>query len=117
MARYELDLQAAILNHEYSYRDYYGELCVQEGTSWGEFWAEEHDELDIPEFGKLSVIETVGGEGQGDHAHVVFKLVDAVGSVTYYKVDGYYSSYDGVDWDGSDLYSVQKREKTITVYE
>lgn len=118
MARYELDLQEAILSSTYSYRHWRtGEFCVAEVEGWHSFWGEEVTELDVEDFGHIEVVETTGGEGQGDHAHIVFKLTDVDGNESFYKVDGYYSSYDGVDWDGSDLYSVTPREKTITVYE
>lgn len=58
-------------------------------------------------------IESVGGEGQGDHRHVVHVIVpsgnfekpDATGKVPgaigYFKINGYYCSNDGTTWDNS----------------
>ena len=57
------------------------------------------------------LVEDFGGEGLGDHAHVVIRVDDKL-----FKIDGYYSSYDGTDWD-TEWYEVKPAEKTITVYE
>lgn len=65
----------------------------------------------IPLLGRVKLVEQVGGEGQGDHAHLVFQ----VGSRLFRK-DGYHASFDGTHYDG-DLYVVTRQEKTVTVYE
>lgn len=112
------DLQRAILSSVYTYVPWRATEPVEaQIDGWSDFHHEEVTELDVEGFGHLQVIDTTGGEGQGDHAHIVFKLTEDDFTVRYYKVDGYYSSYDGVDWDGSDLYEVTPRERTITVYE
>lgn len=57
-----------------------------------------------------------GGEGQGDMWYSVkyFPYHDV-----YIRVDGYYSSYEGVDFEdwADSCKEVKPKEKTITVYE
>lgn len=81
---------------------------------WGEL--SELDEELVPDFGTVSVVTQEGGEGQGDQYFVVWKLTDENGDEYYFRADGYYSSYEGVEWDGAELRQVQPRQKTITVY-
>ncbi len=69
--------------------------------------------LEVPELGLLEAVEDYGGEGQGEEFWVVFRVV-STGQL--FRVDGYYSSYDGGSLDGSP-YEVVPVEKTITVYE
>jgi hypothetical protein len=71
----------------------------------------------VPEVGAVEVVERVGGEGEGDHKHIVFRITPMWTSVTrYFKKNGYYSSYDGTDWDGA-FFEVEPVRKTVTVYE
>jgi len=85
-------------------------------NAWS-FWDYGANEVeDVPGLGAVEVIDNVGGEGQGDHVHLVFKVTSPKGGVRHFKIDGYYSSYEGTDWDGV-LYEVEPREKTVTVYE
>lgn len=91
------------------------EAILAEGD-WYEYQYEEITEVDLPEFGYLEVVEIVGGgEGSGEHMHIVFKLTCDDGTEEYFKVDGFYSSFGGSEWDGT-LYSVTPQQKTITVY-
>ena len=65
----------------------------------------------------IQQVEQVGGEGEGDHYHIVTSLTKD-NKTTLIKHVGYYSSYIGVEFDGLDSYDiVEKKEKTITVYE
>jgi hypothetical protein len=61
-------------------------------------------------------VDQVGGEDEGSHWHSVkyFKDHDV-----YIKVTGWYSSYDGTDFESWDeaCSEVQPQQKTITVYE
>lgn len=64
----------------------------------------------------LKLVHEVGGhEGDGEYAERVFEH-DNDGEKIYVKFTGFYSSYDGTDWD-SDFAMVTPREKMITVYE
>jgi hypothetical protein len=65
---------------------------------------------------KLSVETEFGGEGEGDSRWIVIKAVSDDGTEQFFRMDGYYASYDGSTWDG-EFYEVRPREKTITVYE
>lgn len=59
----------------------------------------------------LEHVADFGGEGEGEHAHVVFKIGEQL-----FKKDAYYASHDGYYWDG-ELSEVRPTQKTITVYE
>lgn len=89
-----------------------------EVSSWHD-WDYEITEAELEGIGHVKVIDNVGGEGEGDHRHLVFQLTPTDGNeeVQYFKLDGYYSSYAGTEWDDSDLYEVRPKQKTITVYE
>ena len=69
----------------------------------------------FPGLGKWKEVDSYGGEGQGETWWTVihFKEID-----TYIKINGFYTSYDGTQFDGwGELSVVQPRQKTITVYE
>ena len=62
-------------------------------------------------FGKLWVVDREGGSDQGSYAHVVF----TVDGLRFFRKTGFYSSYEGYDWDGS-FREVEAKQETITVY-
>lgn len=70
----------------------------------------------LPGLGKWVEVDSYGGEGQGETWWVVihFKEPDV-----YIKINGYYTSYDGTNFDSfeDDMRIVEPRQKTITVYE
>ena len=55
-----------------------------------------------------------GGEGEGEHFHIVRHFTD---HNVFIRLNGYYSSYDGVDVNSYDYVEVKPKVKTITVYE
>lgn len=63
----------------------------------------------------LKEIDSEGGEGQGDHAHIVYQVTQG-DTVTLVRDDGFYSSYEGTDWD-NEWYVVVPVEKMVTFYE
>lgn len=66
----------------------------------------------------ITIIETVGGnEGDGEYQHVVLKVVTKDEDLYYFKKEGFYSSWDGSDWDEGELTQVELRQKVINVYE
>lgn len=52
-----------------------------------------------------------GSEGGGESVWVIFRVGDQL-----FQKSGYYSSYDGVDWDGYEIEEVEPYEKTVTFY-
>ncbi len=64
--------------------------------------------------GEIEEIAQKGGEGEGSEWYSVkyFKDHDV-----YIKIEGYYTSYHGTDFDGGYGDEVKPQEKTITVYE
>ncbi len=86
----------------------YSKACDLENQRYHEVYNERFGAL-----GEFVEVEQVGGEGEGDHYHIVlyFEKYDE-----YVRSDAYYASYHGVS-DFSDWYIVTKQERTITVYE
>lgn len=61
--------------------------------------------------------ELFGGcEGSGEEHWIVFSLKKNNELIGYWKIEGYYASYDGAYLDG-DLYKVVQREKLVLVWE
>lgn len=49
----------------------------------------------------FKIVETVGGEGEGKHYHIIAKLTNkATYESVHLKISGRYDSYNGVDWYG-----------------
>lgn len=68
----------------------------------------------LPNIGMWEEKENKGGEGEGDHRHVVYFFED---HDVFIKLDGYYTSYDGTSWDSmSEAYAVLPQQEVITVY-
>lgn len=64
------------------------------------------------------ITEDFGGEGMGDHCHYVIKFTRKSDSedFVYVQFNGYYSSYDGLDYSYGDRYIVEPYEKTIRAW-
>lgn len=65
----------------------------------------------------VSCVQQIGGnEGKGDEVEWVFAVTqDGREVLEYVQLTGFYSSYDGVEWD-SPATLVSPQEKTIIVY-
>lgn len=68
------------------------------------------EELDL---GKVDLVERYGGEGKGETYYKIYHFVD---HNVYIQINGYYSSYNGAEFEDAP-YEVKPVEKTITVYE
>lgn len=99
-----------------NYQEIYGVLSTKmEGDistfAYGDF---DQEELGL---GEIKEVVQKGGEGEGSEWYVVYYFSD---HDVYMKIEGYYSSYNGTDFDGGweDCASeVKPQTKTITVYE
>lgn len=69
--------------------------------------------IEIEGLGTVTQIEVEGGEGEGDHYHVVFSITNALGETTNFRKEGHYSSYDGVDWDYGDFFEAFPVSRTV----
>jgi len=69
------------------------------------------DELDL---GLIEDVDSYGGESQGERWWVTRYFVD---HDVYIKTRGFYSSYNGVDFDYGICEIVKPVQKTITVFE
>lgn len=89
-------------------------------TEWSDDWkAREvpNEPAIVPGFGRLIYVEGYeGGEGGGEDAYQVVKLVAEDGSERFFRKEGYYASHYGCDWDG-DLYEVVPYDKVVTFYD
>lgn len=62
----------------------------------------------------VKVIDKFGGEGMGDHAHYVFEVTDGDEKILV-KIDGYYDSWNGTEWQ-DDFYEVVPVEVKVIQY-
>lgn len=67
----------------------------------------------------IRLVEDVGGEDQGSHRYLVFVAypIDKEYKAQWFKKIGYYSSYEGTDWEDHATYEVNPQERTVIVYE
>ena len=86
---------------------------VQEVFFWSDKDSYPSDDLDSWVSG---VMTQGGGEGDGEYTCMVFKLVNrSTQEETFFKMEGYYASYDGTSWDGN-LHQVRATQKLVTFY-
>lgn len=71
----------------------------------------EGNPVELDEIGKVVWITTEGGEGQGDQYFGVFSV-----GTQFFRLDGFWNSWDGVSWEGASLYEVVPKQVTITQY-
>lgn len=59
-----------------------------------------------------------GGEGDGEtHWAVLEVLEDATGDISFWKIPGWYQSYEGATLEVSETFEVKAVEKVVTVWE
>lgn len=61
--------------------------------------------------GPAKLLEQHGGEDEGSDYWVVFSVNDDI-----FKVEGYYSSWEGVNWDSVKLIEVEPVQVLVTKY-
>lgn len=93
----------------------YGSDEDREYESFERAWEEFREYLygngiDLPS-GRAKLVADFGGEGQGEELWVVFSLGDQL-----FRVDGYYASWDGSNWDGAEPYEVEPVPVVVTQY-
>ncbi len=85
---------------------------LNEVSNKSDFWWKD---LDEEVFGKADIIDEEGGYGGGgEYAHRVRFFED---HNVYIKLEGFYSSYNGTDYDDNDYEEVKPVERTVTFYE
>lgn len=67
--------------------------------------------------GTVKLLEHKGGEGQGEEYYIVFSVTDEEGETVIFKKNGYYSSYDGVEWYEDQARLVKPVAITIIEYQ
>ena len=72
-------------------------------------------ELDKKIFGKTETVDEEGGyEGGGESMYIVKHFVD---HNVFIRLNGFYTSYSGTDFDDYDFEEVFPIERTVTFYE
>ncbi|MEV6638072.1 hypothetical protein AB0M54_45855 [Actinoplanes sp. NPDC051470] len=124
------DVERALENHEFvsegvwDFGRHKGEAYryVHSGfTHWDEYVpgkvGQESEPVKVDGVGDVRVLHTyTGGEDGGADAELIFKVTPDLGGVRYFRKSGWYSSYNGTDWDGQ-FTEVQPKVKTVTVFE
>lgn len=64
--------------------------------------------------GEFEVVDSYGGEGEGETWYQVAHLKDWG---FFVKIDAHYQSYDGVQYDDADIIEVHPKTETRTIYE
>lgn len=84
-------------------------------SDFSEAWPEFRDYLGNKGFelasGTVKLSDEYVGVGEGENLWVVFSVGDQ-----FFKVVGYYSSWDGEDWDGADVEEVEPHEVVVIQY-
>jgi hypothetical protein len=92
----------------------------EDAYTWGwTEWKWEGKNIRVPNLGIVNVEEESGGEGEGNHAEIIFKIIfdDAVCTEkeAYYRKTGSYMSHYGYGWDG-DFTRVKPGKKVVVDY-
>jgi len=71
--------------------------------------------LKTTKFGTVNVVDQHGGEGEGEEWYIVYHFVD---HDVYVRVDGWYQSYHGTEFDGwGSCREVRPQQRMVTFYE
>lgn len=100
--------------------DWYVEETSAADADFGEAWVEFLDELEWNKrkegveliSGHALFVKSVGGEGEGEKYWVLFQVGEE-----FFRIDGYFNSWDGTNWEGSELYKVAPVEVTVIEYQ
>lgn len=90
-------------------------MDVEDGArfSWRHFSEILEEEYAI-EAGQLHVTDQHGGEGQGDEWYIVVQVGN---TDDYFRLNAYYSSYDGIDYSCASLDKVQPYEEMVVKWQ
>jgi hypothetical protein len=95
-------------------RDHVAELILSEDqpSDW-----RENDEVSSDRLIVRCVKRHGGSEGSGEDFWLVWSATDLQGNITYWRIDGYYASYDGAYAEIGDLHQVNKTPRLVDFYE
>ena len=74
-----------------------------------EYEIEEHNGV------KFKVVTSHGGEGQGDSCGFILKVTEGEQSALV-RIEGYYNSYDGSNYEDATVEIVEPRQVEVTQY-
>lgn len=116
----------AVTNIEQEILDWYnvnetGETADTIHEVWDEFYENLSTKENVEKFdwahapvlpsGPAFLVEDFGGEGQGETRYVVFSVGEQ-----FFRVDGYYASWDGTTWEDPIPEEVVAKEVTVIKY-
>lgn len=68
--------------------------------------------LMLPGVGQAEFVDAqFGSEGSGSEVWIVFNVKDEL-----FKMTGFYSSWDGTDWNGYNIFRVEPEEVVMVIY-
>lgn len=115
------EVESLITEHEFTWTSTRRDGTVKTYTDTGhDAWRNFADGTGSVQVASLGSVELIdqegGGEGGGEYAHNIYRVIFPNNEVKLYKKEGAYFSYDGLEWDG-DFGETRVVEKTILVYE
>lgn len=91
------------------------EAAIEEfEDGWGELGYFSNEQVEGVE-GLITGVDNVGGMGQGEYRHVVFR-VDHGDVSRHFKKVGCHVSHSGTYWDGP-FTEVSQKQKVVTIWE
>lgn len=109
----QVSLESAWKKSDY-FKRYVGE--EDDNVTWGENfyetleWLESVDSVETP-VGTVFLDDDTerGGEGHGEEIYIIFRLQpNDGGEPQFFRIEGYYASWDGENWDDTDLTEVTR---------
>lgn len=106
-----------LLSQEFedSYKGYKGDIVKYKYSLQSQLKEGEHVDTTIDNVSFKEVERYGGTEGSGEEHWVVFS-VESGGDIQYFKVPGYYQSYNGAELEFENLYEVTPGEVMVRIW-
>jgi hypothetical protein len=90
---------------------------LKDGSEWAEFGYDEGSYVEIGDW-KVTLKERFGGyEGLGEEHYLVYEVSQNGALHSYWKVPGWYQSYNGAETEWENIHQVKPVEKMIIVWD
>lgn len=84
------------------------------GEALSERSCEDGESIKINDIYSLTIADSFGGEGQGDQYWFVFSVDKDGVAESFWKVPGWYQSYNGGEYEFNGVHEVESREVVVT---